>query len=375
MSKIAVVAGEASGDARACALLRELRQARPDLRFFGAGGPRMAALPDTDFDVWIDQAAVVGLWDVLRQYGYFRRKFEELRARILCERPAAVILVDYPGFNLRLARALRRDCPELKIIYYISPQVWAWNRRRIPQMARIIDLMLCLFPFEEELYRASGLRVKFVGHPLVEELAPEKNAPPREPDLVGLFPGSRDREVHRIFPPLLEAAKLVHQSRPEVRFQVAAAREGQAVWMRELAAPHALPLEIVTGQAHELMKTAAVGLVCSGTATLEAALLGLPYALVYRVNWLTYEVGRRLVRVPFLGMVNILAGRQVVREFIQAECAPFLLADELLHLLNHPAAREKLTQELALATGCLGGPGASQRAAEEILPIIPPRAG
>jgi lipid-A-disaccharide synthase len=181
--------------------MNALRELDPSLRFLGAGGPKMQVLAEAPFDNWIAEAGVLGLWDVLKHYGYFRRKFHAMLADIAREKPDAVLFVDYPGFNLRLARALRDRGFPGKILYYISPQVWAWNRGRIKKMARILDLMICVFPFEQPMYEASGLHTVFAGHPLLESLAREKTGAPREENLLGLFPGSRSREVKRIFPP------------------------------------------------------------------------------------------------------------------------------------------------------------------------------
>jgi lipid-A-disaccharide synthase len=361
-----VVAGEASGDARAAEVMRGIRNQDPDIRFAGAGGPRMQALAGEPFDDWIHDAGVLGLWDVLKNYGYFRGKFHRMLANIAQLRPDAVLLVDYPGFNLRLAKKLRRRFPDLKILYYISPQVWAWNRGRIPKMARLLDLMICIFPFEKPLYESSGLRTEFTGHPLVEQLAAEGLRPQREGDLLGLFPGSREREVKRIFPVMVDAAARVAKSRPDVRFEAAAASEAHAAMMRVMAADGHVPISITIGQAHSLMRRAAAGIVCSGTATLEAAIFGLPYCLVYKIAWLTFEVGRRLVRVEHLGIVNILAGRTVVREFIQGAATGPALADEALRLLNNPAARAALQEELADVVATLDGTRASARAATAV---------
>lgn len=373
MSRIAIVAGEESGDARGAALMREVCKLDSTVSFFGAGGPQMQALSGQPFDNWIQEAGVLGLWDVLRQYPYFRKKFNALRTAILAAKPHAVVFVDYPGFNLRMAAALRPLLPETKLIQYISPQVWAWNRRRIPRMAQILDRMICIFPFEESLFENSGLKTSFVGHPLVEELVPSntvKEVLERDPLLLGLFPGSRNREVHRLFPVLLETIKKVQASRPEVRAAVAAACQEQADWMEARASEAGIECSILVGQTRQLMQTAAAGLVCSGTASLEAALLGLPYALIYRVNWLTYQVGRRLVKIPFLGIVNVLANRPVVREFIQYGCNSFALADESLRLLNSEEARGNLSRDLKIAVSQLGGAGASRNAAEVVLQEI-----
>jgi lipid-A-disaccharide synthase len=366
--RIWIVAGEASGDARAAELMRAVHALDPDLEFVGAGGPKMRLHAGEPFDDWIAEAGVLGLWDVLKHYGYFRAKFHAMLNDIARVRPDAVLLVDYPGFNLRLAKALRKRLPALRIFYYVSPQVWAWNRGRIPKMAKWLDLMLCIFPFEKPLYEESGLRTEFVGHPIVEQMAGDRMPVERDPNLLGLFPGSREREVRRIFPTMIEAAKRVAIARPDVRFEASAASEAHAIQMRGIAGD--FPIEIRTGTAHELMQRAGTGIVCSGTATLEAACFGLPYALVYKTAWLTFEVGKRLVKISYLGIINILAGRTVVREFIQDAATPSALADESLRLLNNPVEREKLSTELAAVVATLHGEGAGGRAARAVLDAL-----
>ena len=372
---LAIVAGEASGDTHGAALMRSLRERDPGIRFTGKGGPKMAleaTASGGSLDNWIAEAGVLGLWDVLRHYGYFKRKFGALLEDLTADPPEAVILVDYPGFNLRLAKAIRKRGIPTRIIYYISPQVWAWNRRRIPEMAKALDLMICIFPFEKAIYESSGLPTVFAGHPMAEELRRVPVAE-RDENLFGLFPGSREREVRRIFPTMLGAARLIARSRPEIRFEAAAATEAHAALMREMATAASVTITITTGASRDLMRRAGAGLVCSGTATLEAACLGLPYALVYKVATLTYEVGIRVIRVPYLGMVNILANRPVIREFIQHDATPAALADEALRLLNSTEARERLSSDLASVTALLGGEEdypASARAARAVLECL-----
>lgn len=335
--RLFVVAGETSGDTHAAALLEELRALHPDLQVSGLGGPKLHAFSDRVED-WTHDAAVVGLWDVLRRYGWFRKKFHETAARIAAEKPDAVLLVDYPGFNLRLAAALQPLRPGVKLLYYISPQVWAWNRRRIPRMARLLDRMFCIFPFEKELYEKSGLRTEFVGHPMASAITPS-GTDARNGNLVALLPGSREREVRKIFPAMLEAAKLVLARRPATVFATAAPSEALQDLMRGMVSKAGAGFAVGLRNARELMHTAAAGLVASGTATLEATLCGLPYALVYKVSWPTYVAGRAVIRVPHLGMANILAGRPIVKEFIQGDAAPSALAAEILRLLDDDAAR------------------------------------
>jgi lipid-A-disaccharide synthase len=375
------VAGEESGDARAFEVMRAIRDLRPSVRFGGAGGERMQSLCDGPFDNWIGRAAVVGLWDVLKNYGYFRGKFEAGLRSILSEKPDAVVLVDYPGFNLRLAKALRARGYPGKILYYISPQVWAWNRSRIPRMARILELMICVFPFEAPMYEASGLHTVFAGHPLLEALAEQRGGVAREEGLLALFPGSREREVKRNFPAMLGAARIVAEKRPGMRFEAAAAGPERAATMRRMA--EGFPVTVLEGKAHSLMQRATAGLVCSGTATLEAAFFGLPYALVYKTAWLTFEVGKRVVDVNALGIVNILnnylvnpppdprlpaaAAPHVVREFIQSEATEEALAAEALRLLGDAGARGDLAARLEGIVATLRAEGAAKRAAKALL--------
>src|SRR5688572_18805467 len=243
------VAGEASGDEHGAALMRSLRELAPDLEFHGRGGALMKEMAGNAFTNWSDAAAVVGLWEVVKRYGYFREQFEGTLREIAAINPQAVVLIDYPGFNLRLARALRKRSPRLKIVYYISPQVWAWNRGRIRQMAHFLDLMLCIFPFEAELYNQSGLRTIFVGHPMVENLAKRRTGETRNPNLIGLFPGSRAREVKKIFPVMLRTAAKIIEEHPETRFEVAAASPALAAEMQRVVARSSLDerMGLVTG--------------------------------------------------------------------------------------------------------------------------------
>ncbi len=366
--KLYLIAGEASGDARGAELMRALRERVPGIQFCGAGGREMAALSGEPFLDWADEA-VVGLWDVLRKYGYFRGQFNRMLDEIGLIQPDAVLFIDYPGFNLRLAKALRARQPKLRLFYYVSPQVWAWNRGRIPKMARILDLMLCIFPFEKPLYEESGLHTVFVGHPMLDSLASKRTGAARETDLVALLPGSREKEVRKIFPIMLAAAKLLKERIPAVRFATSAASPTLEDLMRrqllEAGCSHDF-CAIGLRNSHDLMQHAGAGLVASGTATLEAAYFGLPFALLYRVAWLTWVIGKRLVRVPFLGMPNILAGREVVKEFLQDDAQPEPIATHLERLLTDATARQTLQHDLTGVISHLGEGGAAARAAEAL---------
>lgn len=371
MTRLYFLAGEASGDAHGAALIAALRERRPDLAFCGRGGARMRGIAGGEMEDWCDQSAVVGLWEVLKKYRYFRREFHRALGEIERLRPAGVVLIDYPGFNLRLAAALRKRALPLKIIYYISPQVWAWNRSRIPRMARLLDLMICIFPFEAPMYEPAGLKSVFAGHPLVDTLAAESAGPVgREPDLIGLFPGSRQREVRKNFPVMLGAAQRLKALRPGLRFAAAAVSEARAAELRaacDAAGWTGADCPVTVGNSRGLMRRAAVGMVASGTATVEAACLAMPLLIIYRVAWLTYGVARAVVRVPYLGMINLLSGREIAREFLQSRARPGAIADETLRLLEDREARERQLGELREVVARLGGGGASARAAEAIL--------
>jgi len=318
---------------------------------------------------WSDSAAVVGLWEVVKRMGYFREQFQNALNEIAAIKPDAVILIDYPGFNLRLARALRKKSPSLKIIYYISPQVWAWNRGRIGQMAGYLDLMLCIFPFEAELYNKSGLRTVFVGHPMVENLAKLRTGEERQPNSIGLFPGSRIREVRKIFPIMMGAAREIAAERPEIRFEAAAASEPLALEIRQMLATSSLRdrVRVVTGDAPGTMQRVFAGMIASGTATLEAAYFRLPFVLVYKVSWPTYFAARLVLKTKYLGMPNVLAGREIVPEFIQHEARPDEISKAVLHLTSDRAARDLMISEFDSIIAKLGETGASAKAAHAVL--------
>lgn len=364
------IAGEASADNHGAALMRALRELDPHIVFLGRGGPQMKAIAGGNFDDWIADAAVVGLWEVIRRYRYFRRKFHQTLDEVMQLDPTALLLIDYPGFNLRLGRALRRRRFRGKIIYYISPQVWAWNAGRIAQMARWIDLMLCIFPFEADLYNRSGLRTRFVGHPMIDRLRTQKIVTKRDRNLVGLFPGSRAREVFSLFPIFIEVVQGLRSRRPELRFEIAAASPDLATAMKQMLSQQggeALNLQIKTSDTAGLMQRAGAAIVASGSATLEAAYFRLPFVLIYKVAPLTYLAARMVVTVQHIGMPNLLAGKEIVPEFIQSRANANAIIGALLQLIDDESARNVMIQEFDRIVEQLGEGGASEWAAREVL--------
>ncbi len=394
------VAGEVSADNHGAALMHSLRELDRELQFVGRGGPQMKEVAGESaigrirgggqFKNWISEAAVLGLWEVLRKYGYFQEQFHETLQEIRESKPDAVVLIDYPGFNLRLARALRRQARQQKVIYYISPQVWAWNRGRIKRMSHFIDLVLCIFPFEVDLYNQAGLRALFVGHPMIERLRARKIDTERDPNLIGLFPGSRSREVRKIFPVMLETARELRKHNSNLRFEIAAASEQLAQEISKLlAAGSPLPssrgegrvrgspgsterpsIEIKLGETAAIMQHAWAGIVASGSATLEAAYFRLPFVLIYKVAWPTYLAARLVVNVKYLGMPNLLADKEVVPEFIQHRAKPNAVVKAVQPLIEDANARERMISEFDAIVPKLGGSGASQGAARAIIEEI-----
>jgi lipid-A-disaccharide synthase len=370
MSKrVYMVAGELSGDAHGAWLLRSLKQKVAAVEIRGAGGPNMSEVAGPGIRNWLDQSAVMGVWEVLKNYKWFRQRFYEMLAELQEFRPDVLVLVDYPGFNLRFAKAVRKASPETRILQYVCPQVWAWNKRRIPMMARILDEVLCLFPFEQAIFQNKNLKTTFVGHPIIDELEAERiTEVARNERLVGLFPGSREREVASLFPLMIESARRLEKAKPDLSFEVPAASAALAGEIRKLLeeAGMADRIRVTEGGSHSLMQRAGCAVIASGTATLEAAYYGLPYCLVYRVAPLTYLMAKLLVKIRRIGIVNILAEKDVVQEFVQDEARADNVSGEMLRLLESAEAREEMRREMAETVALLGGPGAHDRAAEAV---------
>ena len=373
MSKsVLIIAGEISGDMHGANLVAELRRKDPDIEVFGIGGERMrAAGVDTLFDV--RDMAVMGFVEVVRHYRFFKRVFQEMVDLVRLRRPDLVVLIDYPGFNLRFAKAVRQM--KVRVVYYICPQVWAWHRSRIGLMAQLIKRLIVIFPFEKDVFAGTSLRVDFVGHPLVDEIrkelaAPEPNLPWKGPSRVALLPGSRRQEVERILPAMMSAAALLEQRKPGTSFIVAAPSEEIAGLIRRMfpgISGKPWVCEIVVGQTRQVLRQARAAMVASGTATVETALLGCPMIVVYKTAPLTCFFGRMLVKIPHIGMVNVVAGRLVCPEFIQGAATPVALASAIEPLLDDTPERREMLEGLHEVSALLGEGGASARAADLVI--------
>ncbi len=366
-----VIAGEDSGDLHGAELLRELKIRRADLRIIGVGGPRMTPLLDRKL-ADVKDLAVVGFIEVIKHLPRLNRLFKRILEVAVEEEISAALLIDYPGFNLRLAKALRRQLPVVQLHQYVCPQVWAWKKGRIPELGAVFDTIYCLFDFEPELFRGLRVDARFVGHPLVELVKPEcdraaffaeTGLDPSKP-LVALLPGSRQGEVERLLPPMAELAVRWRLERPEVQWVLPVAPTLEPSLIRKHLG--AAPVALVQGRSYAARAHADAALVASGTATLETALLGTPFAIVYKLNALTYQVARRIVKVSHFGLANVVAGREVAPELLQEEVNAVRLGRELARLLEPETARRVRT-ELGEVRGHLGEPGAAGRVAEDLL--------
>jgi lipid-A-disaccharide synthase len=367
---ILMVAGEPSGDAHGAELILAMKERNPKVRVIGVGGPKMAAAGQEQL-IDISKDAVLGLVEVLQKYFKYRGFRDRILDLARRERPDAVVLIDFSGFNLRISPALRRDLPGTRLIYYISPQVWASRASRVKAIQRDFDLLLSILPFEKEWYAkaAPDFRVEWVGHPALDRIRKMERAE-SNPNLVALLPGSRRTEVEKHLPVLWEAALIMGRAQPGLKFVLLSPNE--AIQKYSLAMVSRLPapnfaFEHNVGYAASHLSRCALALVASGTASLECALVGIPQVVVYRVHPLTYAVGKRVVTVKFLSIINVLADERVLPEFVQDALTPNAVAQEAIELLNNPQRRDAMKRRVSEIIATLGEPGASKRAAEAIL--------
>lgn len=370
MSKsILISAGEASGDLHAANLVAAFHARVGTATFWGMGGPRLRAT-GSELLVDSDELAYIGFVDVILHYREILRELNRLRAAMRERKPDLVILVDYPGFNMKLAQCAKSL--GIPVLYYISPQIWAWRPQRIHEIARVVDMMAVLFPFEADIYREAGVPVRFVGHPLIDavEVATDADALKDELGLtpgvptVGLLPGSRASEISRILPLLTRAANQLRERLGPMNCLLPVADTVDPAQVQSITAESGTQVTLVQGRAYDVINACDAVAASSGTATLETAILGVPMTVVYRVAWLNYWLLRRLITVEDIALVNIVAGRRVVREFIQQQAQPQAIAEELSRLLQQPDYAGKVREDLAEVARRLGGGGASVRVAE-----------
>lgn len=373
--RIMVIAGEASGDLHGASLVREIRRIRPEAEFFGIGGPGMAQQGVT-LSYRVDQMAFMGFAEVVRHLPFVRRVLSEMRSALARKRPSLLVLIDYPGFNLRLAKTAHRL--GIPVLYYISPQIWAWGRSRITRIRQCVTCMAVILPFEEEMYRRQGVPVRFVGHPLLDVVRPTMGAAgfrarygigPRE-RVIGLLPGSRRQEVTQLLPIMLDAGRRIGHGTGKVRLLIGAADTLDDAMYRQAVPEGEHAVVLARHAAYDVMKHADLLLVASGTATLESAILGTPMVVVYRVAPLSYALARLLLDVPHIALVNVVAGRRIVPELLQAQACPERIAAAALEILGDDKARAAMRSELSRIRSLLGEPGAAERAAQMAVEML-----
>jgi lipid-A-disaccharide synthase len=376
-NKFMIVAGEHSGDLHSAKLVNAIRDLLPDAEFFGAAGPKMRdagvrAVVDSD------EFSIVGLPEIARALPMFLRAYRELTQAAEKEMPGAVILVDFPEFNLKLARSMKNR--GVRVIYYISPQIWAWRKYRIRAIRKYVDLLISILPFEKDWYRSHGVEnVAFVGNPLATEVFAStgrdefraKHAIDQDAKLVALLPGSRTKEVTRILPILLDTAAAMLKMDEKLRFVVPLASERHLAIFHDLArrSGDVGSVFAVTGETFDAVKASDAAAVTSGTATLETGILGTPMAIVYKTSAFNYKLLRPLIDVEHFGLINLIAEERVATELIQDELTVATLSEELFRLLE-PGVNEQVRSRLAAAADKLGHGGASKRAAGEIVKLI-----
>lgn len=368
-----VVAGEASGDLHGAEILRELKAREPGLRILGIGGAGMAPYLDRQL-ADVSDLSVMGLVEVLRHLPALRRIFRETVAAAVEEDIAAALFIDYPGFNFRLAKELRRRLPAVRLHHYVCPQVWAWKKGRIPKLGRTLDVQYCLFPFEPALFAGLPVEAVWVGHPLVEVVRPEVDRPTflAEAGLdpgrrcVALLPGSRRGEVSRLLPVMAELVRRWEgdPARERVQWLLPAAATLEDGFLAGFLGD--LPVHRIRHRTYAALAAADAALVASGTATLECALIGTPLAALYRFHPFTYLVAKAVVTVKHFSLPNIVAGREIIPERVQGQVTPENLADTLASLLD-PGPAQRMRSDLAELRGSLGKPGAAARVAVHLL--------
>ncbi|HTK82933.1 MAG TPA: lipid-A-disaccharide synthase [Bacteroidota bacterium] len=368
--RVMIIAGEASGDLHGAGVVRELKRLDPDCEIFGVGGDKMQSA-GMQLIYHVRELSIMGFWEVLQHLPLIRSVEKTMEALLRARTPDVLLLIDYPGFNLRFARIARNY--KTAIVYYISPQVWAWNPGRVKKMKGVIDKMLTVFPFEVDIYKKEGIDVEFVGHPLLEELGEQQSRDEfckrwtldHNKKIVGLFPGSRKQELERIFPAMIGAARLLYRHYgSETVVGIASTLEPGYVrsFLRD-----DFPLTLIQNATHDAMKNSDVAIVTSGTATLETAYLRTPMIVVYKTSMVTYIIGRLLVKIKNIGLVNIVAGRTIVPEILQSSVTPQKLAEAASAILDSDDARTTMSSNLAEVKNNLGTAGASLRVAKTVL--------
>jgi len=375
MKKILIIAGEASGDLHGANLVKSLNEQDSTVAVYGVGSRKMR---EAGVQMLADasEISVVGATEVLIHIGAIYRVYATLKRFLREERPDLLVLIDFPDFNIMTGKAARKL--GIPVLYYISPQVWAWRKGRVNTIAKLVQIILVVFPFEVDLYRPTGVDVRFIGHPLADVVyspytrdeARNRLGLARDRRTVALLPGSRRKEIMHLLPDMLKAAKLLRERFPDIQFVLPVAPTLAHGLVERYVAASGVPVSIVDGQVYDVLRASDAAIVTSGTATLETGLMAVPMVIVYRISWLSYMIGRMFIHVKHIGLVNIVAGRTVVPELIQDDVTPERIAREIEGVLADPAAYRRMHDDLKQVRRLLGDGGASRRAAAVIRELL-----
>jgi len=366
--KILIVAGEASSDLHAANLVKELKALIPSVEFFGLGGNKMQRQTVRLYANIVD-LAVIGFVEVLKNIQKFKAIFKQLLREVDRLNPAMAILIDYPGFNLRLATELKKR--NIPIVYYISPQVWAWGKKRINLIKKLVNQMIVIFKFEEEIYKKEKIPVSFVGHPFLDIVKADSTFALAAGRITfALLPGSRDGEVRRLLPIMLESARIIQDKIPNSQFLILRSSTVKEELFNQIVRHYNLPVYIFSDKTYEGLSGCDFAIIASGSATLESAILAKPFVIIYKVSWLSWLCLRVIIKTPFIGLVNIIAGRKIIEEFIQYRAQPKSIAEYIIKTLQDCRKMAILKDELLRLKLVLGERGASKRAAGIIADLL-----
>ena len=369
---ILIIAGETSGDNVGGLLCAELRRLRPDVELFGLGGDRMKNA-GVDIIYHANQLSFLGFWEVIKNLPFIRQVGRSILTQIDLRKPSLAILIDYPGFNLRLAEKLKER--KIPIIYYVSPQVWAWGKGRIQKIKRLVDKMIVVFDFERQMYREEGMDAEWYGHPLLEIV---RSDCPRDDFLkylglspgdkyIGLYPGSRKQEISRILPEMKDAIKILNKHEISYKGIVGCAPGIDEKLYKDIGGGN---LIYVQGKTYDLMAHSELNLIASGTATLECAILERPLFVLYKTSAITYQIARRLIKIPHIGLVNVVAGIKIVPEYIQGRCRAAQIARDIEKYFSNENSRTTMTKNLSAVRARMGKPGASAKVAQSVIAMV-----
>lgn len=366
-----IIAGEASGDLQAANLIRSLKFIDHNLEIFGMGGKKMAG-EDAEILYDITDLAIVGFFEVLKYFGAFKKIFEKLSGLLETRKPDAVILVDYPGFNLRFAKIAKEK--NIPVIYYISPQIWAWGENRIHEIKKYVDKMIVIFGFEENIYKEAGVKASFVGHPFLDIVKPVwkkeetiKTCHLRHDSIkIALMPGSRKKEIERHLPLMLQACEIIKDKIPNAEFIISRIKELDQSLYNKIIHKSGIKPHSLDNRPYEVMDIADLVIVSSGSATLEVAIMEKPMVIVYKTSFLTWLLARNLIKIPHIGLVNIVAGEKIVPELTQFKVTRENIAAESLEILTNHKRIHEIKENLRKVKAKLGESGASSRAAHAV---------